>query len=954
MKCHFRPIFYKIIFVAILLIHTVFLTYGQTNYGKVKVIVKNTFNELVENADVKILQDEKVTKQGKTNDSGTITFNKIPTGEFSIIISAEGFSEHTVKTLTVKQDKTEEIEVSLELLTVEEKVEVDSSDGVDKDNYGGKKVLTEEDIKKLPDDPVEFERAIRRILGTSITGQKLPITVDDMPLGQLPPKESIQQLRVDRNIFSARNSGVGGQGIQVITKSELKKFSGNFMFNFADSRLNAANPQLFERVPFQSRNYQFYLQGPLIKKSSFMFNFSRNETSGSDVINALTVSRNFQIEEYKATFPVSRASNSGFLLFKYDLNDKNKFNLIYNTSQSGGLNRGGGFSLPERAVQISNQSHFIALSHTYLISDKRFSRTAARFSYAKRSSIATNDSPSISVPEAFFGGGAPDNSLNRDYNLTLYNYNEHTYKEFDFQYGVDFFLEKRDIFSRQNFNGTYIFAGRTAPLLDANNQPLLAANGDFVTGQISAIESYRRNLLFRSLGYANAQIRQLGGIPAQFTISAGNDRVNASRVNYAIYLQSNYKLSETIGIGAGIRYENESKSKAKLNFSPNFSIIWNPKAKKEKNIFYALPKISAGIGVAFSNFGLSPIISEKLQNGDGRRSYFVSDSSVLDVFPAVPSIEQLGEIPSAQSNTFIDPAIKPPLVYTYNLSITKALTKKISLEFSYTHEESLRQSITRNINAPLAGTYNSLFPDSAVYPLGNTGNVYRINSIGKAQSDIFIISPNLPELKIFKKSISYSVNYLFTKSRNNTVSGSGLPFDAFDFSQEYARSSDDGVHSLTGELGYTLPYKITFSLSYAIRSGSRFNIYTGRDLNGDGFFDDRPAFASDPNKPGVISTEYGLLDPNPVIGDRIIPRNLGIGQPSFETDMNLTKSFGFRTDAKTKQPKNALTIAVSVSNLFNRVNLGNPIGDMSSPYFLRFLGIQSSPRSLAFRLGFKF
>lgn len=954
MKCPYRSVVFKANLLVLLFTHTVCLTIGQTNYGKLKVVVKNTLNEVIENADIVLLQDEKVIKQGKTNDSGFISFNKIPTGEVSIIISAEGFLERKVNTIVTKQDKTEEIETVLELSAVEEKVEVNSSDGVDKDNYGGKRVLTEEDIKKLPDDPVEFERAIRRILGTSITGQKLQITVDDMPLDQLPPKESIQQLRVDRNIFSARNSSVGGQGIQVITKSELKKFSGNFIFGFADSRLNAANPQLFERVPFQRKDYKFYLQGPLIKKSSFMFNLSRDETSGSDVINALTVNRAFQIEEYKATFPSSRAANSGFLTLKYDLNDKNKLSLQYIANQSGGLSRGGRFSLPERAVQTSNQSHFLALSHTYLISDKRISRTAARFSYAKRSSIATNDSPAVSVPEAFFGGGAPDNSRNKEYKLTLYNYNEHTYKEFDFQYGVDFFLEKRDIFSRQNFNGTYVFAGRTAPLLDANNQPLLAANGDFVTGQISAIESYRRNLLFRSLGYANAQIRQLGGMPAQFTISAGNDRVNASRINYAIYLQSNYKLSETIGLGAGIRYENESKSKANLNFSPNFSIIWNPKAKKEKNIFYALPKISAGIGVAFSNFGLSPIISEKLQNGDGRRSYFVLDSSVLDVFPSVPSIEQLGEIPSAQSNTFIDPAIKPPLSYTYNLSITKAFTKRISVDFSYTHSENFRQSVTRNINAPLVGTYNPLFPESAVYPLGDIGNVYRINSIGKAKSDYFIIHPNLPELKIFKKTIDYSFNYSFAKSRNNTVSGSGLPFDAFDFSQEYARSNDDGVHSLTGELGYLLPYKITFSLSYGIRSGSRFNIYTGRDLNGDGFFDDRPAFASDPNKPGVISTEYGLLDPNPAIGDRIIPRNLGIGQPSFETDMNLTKSFGFRTDAKNKQPKNALTIAVSVSNLFNRVNLGNPIGDMSSPYFLRFLGIQSSPRSLALRLTFTF
>jgi len=53
-------------------------------------------------------------------------------------------------------------------------------------------------------------------------------------------------------------------------------------------------------------------------------------------------------------------------------------------------------------------------------------------------------------------------------------------------------------------------------------------------------------------------------------------------------------------------------------------------------------------------------------------------------------------------------------------------------------------------------------------------------------------------------------------------------------------------------------------------SGPPFNIITGHDTNGDTFFTERPAFATDLNKPGVIVTPLGAFDPNPSPGQTII------------------------------------------------------------------------------------
>lgn len=156
-----------------------------------------------------------------------------------------------------------------------------------------------------------------------------------------------------------------------------------------------------------------------------------------------------------------------------------------------------------------------------------------------------------------------------------------------------------------------MFTGKIAPLLDGNNNPLLDVNGNFITGQISSIESYRRNLLFHQLGFSGSQIRQLGGSPDQFTISSGNPKLSVSQIDYAVYFQNDYKVSESLGIGAGIRYENQTNTKSNFNISPRISLIWQPKANEKKNIIRALPKISAGGGIYFSKFGLSNILNEK-------------------------------------------------------------------------------------------------------------------------------------------------------------------------------------------------------------------------------------------------------------------------------------------------------------------------------------------------------
>jgi hypothetical protein len=58
-------------------------------------------------------------------------------------------------------------------------------------------------------------------------------------------------------------------------------------------------------------------------------------------------------------------------------------------------------------------------------------------------------------------------------------------------------------------------------------------------------------------------------------------------------------------------------------------------------------------------------------------------------------------------------------------------------------------------------------------------------------------------------------------------------------------------------------WNIRLSPFLVIQSGPPFDITIGRDIYGTTLFNARPGSRPIPNKPGLIQTHYGLLDPNP-------------------------------------------------------------------------------------------
>ncbi len=70
------------------------------------------------------------------------------------------------------------------------------------------------------------------------------IYIDGFTGGNLPPKSSIREIRINQNPFSAEYDRLGFGRIEILTKPGTDKFRGSVMFNDSDSVFNSRNPFL--------------------------------------------------------------------------------------------------------------------------------------------------------------------------------------------------------------------------------------------------------------------------------------------------------------------------------------------------------------------------------------------------------------------------------------------------------------------------------------------------------------------------------------------------------------------------------------------------------------------------------------------------------------------------------------------------------------------------------------
>ncbi|MFN2455296.1 MAG: carboxypeptidase regulatory-like domain-containing protein [Pyrinomonadaceae bacterium] len=974
---------------------TVSAAFAQQSTGTLRGQITDQFGGVIIGATVTITDASGTTKTATTNEEGNYALSGLTPGTYTVRATSSGFALYENPEVEIANGRSEPLNIKLGVALEKQEVSVSAEAPLTTapENNAGAVVLRGADLDALPDDADDLSAALQALAGPSAGPNGGQFFIDGFTDGRLPPKESIREIRINSNPFSAEYDRLGFGRVEIFTKPGSDKFRGQAFFNFKDESLNSRNPFAPTRAPFQEKRFGGNLSGPVVaKKASFFLDFERRATDDNAVINATILDPSLNITPFSQTVLTPDRRTTFSPRVDYQLNQNNTFVGRYTYARSSSINRGTGeFSLASRAFNSSNTEHTLQLTETAVINQTIVNETRFQFVRRRADQRGDNSIPTINVLEAFTGGGSQVGlSFNDEDRYEIQNYTSFTLGHHSLKAGARLRHVSIDDSSPNNFGGTFTFGGGLAPQLNASNQIVTDAAGQPVLVPITSLERYRRTLAFQRQGLSFDQIRTLGGGPTQFSIVSGNPLANVSQTDFSPFLQDDWRVRPNFTLSLGLRYEKQNNINSNLNFAPRLAFAYSPGAggaRRPKTV------IRGGAGIFYERFGENLTLQANRFNGINEQQFVVRNPSFFFT-GAAPSLQTLsGLTPSTQTNRQVSPTLQSPYTIQSAISVERQLPFKIVLTTSFINARSLHLLRSRNINAPLPGTIALNSQSGGVRPFGAIGNIYEYESSGFLNQNQLLVQVN----NRLSKNITINANYTLGSAKSDTDGANSFPANTYDLGGEYGRSSFDVRHRLFLFGSFQMPYGISLNPFVVAFSGRPFNITTGRDTNGDNLFTERPAFASDLTKPGVVVTRFGAFDPNPSPTDTIIPRNFGRGPAYFSMNMRVSKTFGFgnvpganKTDAARPQsggdatgaqagnerPRGGggrggrgggggrggagggpgggvfgaggfggfggggrvekrynMTFSLMAQNIFNNTNLGQPIGNLSSPFF---------------------
>lgn len=894
------------------------------------------------------------------DERGSYSFAGVQPGNYSVQASAPQLTQAQPANITLKPGP-QVLNLMLKVASMSEKVTVQENSApalsTDSSNNASALVLKGADLDALSDDPDDLAADLQALAGPSAGPNGGSIFIDGFSGGQLPPKESIREIRINQNPFSPEYDKLGYGKIEIFTKPGSDKYRGTAQWNFANDFWNTRNPYSPDKAHFLLNEFEGDAGGPLTKKSSFTVDAQRNMVDNGSITNAVTVNpQTLALQPFAGVLVTPGRYTNVSPRIDYQLNESNTLTFRYGIAHSDVRDNGiGGFDLASRAYHSQFTNQTVQAADTVLIG-RAVNETRFQYYRSATQSIANSAAPTTQVLQSFNDGGATiGRTFDTQNNYELQNYTSMVKGTHSWRFGVRLRGQTDDNISPQNFNGIFTFAGGAlAPVLDAQNQPVLDAQGQMVLAPISSIERYRRTLLFMQFGDTPALIRTLGGGATQFSINSGIAGSAVHQVDAGIFVGDEWRMRPNLTVSLGMRYETQSNIHDYRDIAPRVAIAWAPGGGAGKR---AKTVLRAGLGMFYDRFPLANTLTAARYNGVVQQQYVVTDP---DFYPNIPTTAALAGFQSTQVIQEVSSRLRAPYIMQSAVTLERQLPRNTTLAVTYTNSHGLHLLRSEDINAPLPGTYNPAAQNSGIFPLGHPGAVDLMESSGLYNQNQVISNVNA------KLNAGFSLFgfYVFNRARSNTDGIGTFPANPYNFAGEYGPAATDVHHRVTIGGSINLRWAIRISPFVVMQSGAPFDITAGNDLYGTTLFNARPGIATDPNKLGLIQTPYGLLDPNPSPGERLLPRNFGRGPGQYNVNLRVAKVIGFgrsreashgdaRSGGGASNPLQAatgrglggligtpstphrynLSIGLSIRNLLNHTNPGPIIGNITSPYF---------------------
>ncbi|HEY1658822.1 MAG TPA: carboxypeptidase regulatory-like domain-containing protein [Candidatus Sulfotelmatobacter sp.] len=903
--------------------------------------------------------------KGKSNDQGQYEFSQLPAGQYTLNVAAPGFTLYENDNVVIANQALR-LNVAMAIEVEQQKIQVsDTAPTVDvnPENNAGAIIITGKELESLPDDPDELLTDLQALAGPSAGPNGGQLYIDGFTAGQLPPKESIREIRINQNPFSAEYDKLGYGRIEVFTKPGSDKFHGQFNTDDNDSAFNTPNPFGGANQPsYYSTLFSGSLSGPINKKASFFFDAQRRNINNLSIIDALTLDPSTLAETpFIQALPNPRYRTNISPRVDYQLGKNNTLTVHYQYYRDTENDEGPGqFTLESQGYNSTSIEHTFQISDTQLIGAKVVNET--RFQYLREldNQFALNTAPALNVLGSFNGGGnSQGNILDHQDHYELQNYTSILHGNHMVKFGARLRGIRDANSSTSGFNGTFTFSSLTDSPDEIGCIP--------VVGQRPCPISYEHAVV--NAGNLTTPVA------TQLTYTVGVPPLVVGNFDAGLYYQDDWKVRPTITLSYGLRWESQTGIKDHDDWAPRLGLAWAVGGKGGPPKFV----VRGGFGIFYDRFQEEQILEAERLNGITQKQFVINNPvcpNLTDfsactgiVTPATPTIYQ------------INPRVHAPYTLQTAGSLERQLTKSSTLTLTYLNSRGFDQLLTINANAPFPGT-----PCNPVCATPTGGNIYQYTSEAVFRQNQLIVNTNWRAGSRIQFFGFYVLNY----ANSDTSGVSSFPMNSYNISEDYGRAAFDFRNRLFFGGSFSLPYNVQLSPFIIASSGTPFNITTTNDLNNDSVFNDRPGLISNATCPTMVTptppstvycTPLGTFDASPTAGERITPINYAQGPSHVDVNLRLTKTFGFGRKLGTGPNQNQggppgggghghgggphgplfgggpvrissstdhrynLTFGVSARNLFNKVNLGDPSGILGSRFFDTPNSLQSGPFS---------
>src|ERR1700680_3335010 len=405
-----------------------------------------------------------------TNKDGFYEVTGLAPGTYTVKIVAEGLGLFTASNIAVKAGQTQTLKIALTL--EEQKLEIHVEDSptqldVNPESNASSIVIKGKDLEALSDDPDELQQELQALAGPSAGPNGGQIYIDGFTAGQLPPKSSIREIRINQNPFSAEYDKLGYGRIEIFTKPGTDKFHGQFMLMGNSSDFDALSPFAPNQPSFHTDQFEGSVSGPLGKKASFFFNAERRQIGDANIVNALvptTADPNPTTANFTQAVPNPRTRTEIGPRLDFQLSPSNTLTVRYQFYRNSEDNQGvGQFSLPSQAYNTSSTEHTLQISDTQVVSTNVVNETRFQYLHDNSSQMVQNFQPTIYVLAAFTGGGNRiGNGSDAQNHYELQNYTSIVHANHLIKFGGRLRATTDSNVSNSYFNGAFTFSSLTA------------------------------------------------------------------------------------------------------------------------------------------------------------------------------------------------------------------------------------------------------------------------------------------------------------------------------------------------------------------------------------------------------------------------------------------------------------------------------------------------------------